>query len=57
MQNVLLIGTGSRTAGRNVPVAVSLNGGADKSIPYDEAFVYEKDLAELLKIYPSEGPM
>ena len=43
-------------AGRSVPVAVSLNGGADKSIPYDDAFVYEKDLVDLLKIYPSEGP-
>ena len=42
-------------AGRNVPVAVSLNGGADKSIPYDDAFVYEKDLVDLLKIYPAEG--
>ena len=39
-----------------MPVAVSLNGGADKSIPYDDAFVYEKDLVDLLKIYPSEGP-
>ena len=48
-------GAAGPSAGRNVPLP-SLNGGADKSIPYDEAFVYEKDLAELLKIYPAEGP-